>query len=318
MDSVIAIILNWNGAEDTIECLRTLDNFNKGLQCIVVDNFSEDQSLKKIMAYLSEEKIHTFFLNEDNIENVDECVLLANVIVISAKENYGYAGGNNLGLKFVREKMNKDFVWILNNDTKVTRDSLSELLFSINENERIGFVSSVLVYEDKPDVIQCAGGGRVYPLLGKCTLALKGQPLKSLLLFDDKKLEFLMGASLLLRTSLIREIGYIPEKYFMYYEETDWQKNAVRNGWLLKVSKKSIVLHGDSGSTKNSKFVYHYYRNRAALIFSKEYGYNVFITAINLAVITIIQNTNSFKNIKYGISGIYDAFRGITGRKQFN
>lgn len=299
--NICTIILNWNNAPDTIRSAKSvLDNTESTI--ILVDNFSnpEDRKLlKELAGALSQ---NTKIINEKDISKTLEIPALT---ILENNSNYGYAGGNNRGLQLAAA-LGFDYFWILNNDTIVQAESLNELVRTIESDERFGFASSILVYEDNPEIIQCLGGGKLYPWLGKAKLVGKNTKLSA-----SKKthlthnIDYLMGASLLVKRSIVSKVGLMNESYFMYSEEADWQYEARAYGITAAVALGSIVTHGDSKSTRGASHRYHYYRNRAAIMFNKKHHSIVcaIVSTVLLSAITAIQNYNKPKCILFGLKG---------------
>ncbi|MCE5214153.1 MAG: glycosyltransferase, partial [Methanobacterium sp.] len=100
---VTIVIVNWNGWEDTIECLKSLYHVNyTNFNIIIVDNHSQDDSVKKIKDYIENKKL----------------------ILIVNDENYGFAEGNNIGIRYAQKNFNPDYILLLNNDTIVDKEFL--------------------------------------------------------------------------------------------------------------------------------------------------------------------------------------------------
>ena len=132
---MIAIILvNYNGAEDTIDCIKSLSRIkNVEYEIVVVDNKSTDDSILKLKDF---QKISKF-------------------ILIEADCNKGFSAGNNIGIRY---EANADYYLLLNNDTVVEPDFLNKLIYEIKENPRCGATISKILYYSQPDTIWYAGG----------------------------------------------------------------------------------------------------------------------------------------------------------------
>jgi Predicted glycosyltransferases len=134
LPSVAIIVLNWNGKEDTLECLASLKNIDYGnFQIIVVDNGSEDGSVTTISKHFPE------------------------VILLENCANLGYAGGNNTGIKWAIDH-NIDNILILNNDTIVAPNILTAFLNAADVLPDESVLGAKIYYYDKPDTIWFAGG----------------------------------------------------------------------------------------------------------------------------------------------------------------
>ena len=127
MLKVFVVILNWNGKEDTIECLKSIQELrimNYELRIIVVDNGSTDESVEKIKNQKSKIK---------------------NLHLIENKENLGFAGGNNVGIGYALEN-GADFVLVLNNDTRVKQDLIVRLLEAVDKYKDVGIFSPKIYF----------------------------------------------------------------------------------------------------------------------------------------------------------------------------
>lgn len=306
---IALVILNWKGAERTLACLDSvLKSYGKTIKIIIVDNNSEDGSLYHIADSLRNKKQPYRQVKEKDAKGCLPDDREVWITLVQNEGNYGYAGGNNIGIKLA-VSWEVSYIWILNNDTLVNENSLPALLEAINSNSKIGFAGSVLCYEDRPNIIQACGGGRIYPYLGKARLYMKNLPVEYAENAKDSDIDYLMGASLLIKSNMVKKVGLMDESYFMYSEEVDWQRRASNLGWKIKIAKDSFVLHGDSSSTRSHMF--HYYRNRAAVMFTKRhYGAaTAMMACCCLSGITILQNLLYPLNIAYGIKGVIEGIR---------
>jgi GT2 family glycosyltransferase len=160
---VAIIILNWNGWEDTLECLESVYQINyPEYDVIVVDNNSEDISIKKIEDYCAGYikvdsnffnyqnknpiKIFEYSSNELQSSKLPEMDVINSVkpneklILIKNHKNYGFAKGNNIGISYALKSLDADYVLLLNNDTVVDKDFLTELVDAAKTNDNVGFV----------------------------------------------------------------------------------------------------------------------------------------------------------------------------------
>ena len=212
---VAIVILNWNGWQDTINCLSSLKiSEYQNSRIIIVDNGSTDESVEYIRS-----------ANED-------------ITIIETGVNLGFAGGCNVGIRFAFE-IGAEYIWLLNNDTAVEQQSLSTLVATADNNRLAGAVGSVLYEMEHPTVIQAWGGGGVNLHTGK-SYHIKGQ---------KDILTYLTGASLLLRAEALRQSGLLDEGFFVYWEDTDLSFRLSANGWRLLVEPSSRVWHRECSST---------------------------------------------------------------------
>ena len=161
--NVSIIILNWNGWKDTIECLESLYQINYPyFNVILLDNGSEDNSIERIKEYTEgnfhveseffkyskeNKPVKIFEYTEEEIKSLEgienEFYSISSnkkLILIKNNKNYGFAEGNNIGMRFILNNLNSDYVLLLNNDTVVDTDFLDELVKVAESEEKIGIV----------------------------------------------------------------------------------------------------------------------------------------------------------------------------------
>jgi len=239
---VFIIVLNWNGKSDTLECLGSLQKLDySNFETVVVDNGSTDGS---------ENVIRTLF---------------PSVRVIQTGKNLGYAGGNNVGIKHALSQ-GADYVWLLNNDTMVDPKSLTSLVETAEADPKIAFVGSKIYFYDRPDMIWCVGGTIALATGGSTDHPGMGQEDKGQ--FDQiSDVGYVSGCSLLACRVAIAEIGLLPEEYFLYFEEVDWNLAARRKGYRTVMAPASHVWHkyAEVGDYKD-RFIYYSFRNRMFIV----------------------------------------------------
>lgn len=212
------VILNWNGWQDTVECLDSLRGLTySNYEVIVVDNASTNDSVAQIKERFPGIKI------------------------IESPENGGFSKGNNLGIRAFMEA-GADFIWLLNNDTTVSTLALSELVRAARQNPHLGIVGSVLYEYDQPGVIQAWGGGKFRPFL-----ATTSHYKKSKVIVDH-----IIGASMFIRREVAEQIGILDERFFFFMEDTEYSLRARQAGWLLGVAEQSRVYHKGGSSLKSN------------------------------------------------------------------
>ncbi len=230
------VIVHYQNLEDTKRCINSLSKLEQvNFQIVIVDSASPNGSGKK--------------LNFDNVK------------LILLEENNGFAYACNKGI----EQSDADYIWLLNPDTTVEPDALSELLkASRGNNDAVAFGSKVL-YGDRKDKIWSAGG----------KLKISEQEVRMIGNMQNAKNSFLLnhfcdylpGCSIFASREIFKK-NKLPEKYFMYFEETDWCCGLRQR--LMYVSK-SIVYHHTKDEKMQSVFHIYYY-NRNSLFFWFKYS----------------------------------------------
>lgn len=225
---VHVVILNWNGWRDTIPCLRAVDSLMSPPATVwVVDNGSTDDSVERIQEAFPQHPI------------------------VQTGRNLGFAGGANAGIERALA-VGADAVWLLNNDTVPDTASLAEMVRVLEDRRSVGVVGSLLCYAHDPDEIQALGGGRIRWWLGLPEHVCDPSRL------DD--VEYVVGASMLVRRDVFEEIGMFDEAFFLYWEDADFSRRARAAGWELAVAPESVVLHKEGGTAsagarRNSLFM---------------------------------------------------------------
>lgn len=204
------------------------------------------------------------------------------LVFIQTGENLGFAGGNNVGIRYALAKDDVGYVWLLNNDTVIEKNSLSKLVekteFYKKQTNRVGIVGSKLLYYDNPSIIQGIGG--IYNKWFGTAKHLgifekdKGQ-------YDNedvlKRINYAVGASMLVNKKFIKDIGLICEDYFLYYEEMDWAERGRRKGWILGYCWQSNVYHkegssiGSSSRGEEKSELADFYGLRNRIVFTKKF-----------------------------------------------
>ena len=288
---VSIIILNWNSSEDTIECLESLLQINyPNFDIILVDNASEDDSIERIREYcIGDIKVESSFFEYDPsnkpihlLEFTEKCDDVEfqsrgknsnnkQIILIKNDENKGFPGGNNTGMKFSLKYFNPDYILLLNNDTIVAENFLNELVKNGESREDMGILGPKIYYYDKPDIIWSAGCKISWKLcrgiqLG-CNELDNGQ------FNEQKEVGYISGSAFLIKTELINKIGLMDEKYFLYFEESDWTLRANLSGYKSLYIPTATVWHKVSragGGISNPLGLYYITRNR--WIFMKKWS----------------------------------------------
>lgn len=237
---VFVIVLNWSGWEETLECLASLEKLvYPNYEVTVVDNGSTDDSVERIrQAYPSIKLVETF-------------------------ENFGFAGGNNLGIRYALAG-GAAYVWLLNNDTVVEPNALGEMLDVARRDPGVGAVGSVLYYMDERDRIQVYGGGRVSLRTGMSRHFTVPVP--------DERLSYIAGVSLLLPRNTLEDVGLLDEDFFMYWEDSDYGFRVRTSGRRLAVAPGSKIWHTESAALGTRSPILDSYFNASAVRFFKKHS----------------------------------------------
>jgi len=219
---ICILVLNWNGAEDTIECVQSLKKLTyPNAEIVVIDNGSSDDSIPQIKAAHSEVKI------------------------LELASNLFFGGGNNAGLKWAQEA-GFDYVVFLNNDTTVEPDFLEPLLAGFNDSTKVGIVAPLMCYYATPDLVWY-GGGKVNLWSG----VVEHQHIRkhvSTLTTSVQKTDYITGCCLMMPTKLATELGGFDPSFKMYGEDVDLSLRTRSAGYDLLFIPKSKIYHKVSAS----------------------------------------------------------------------
>lgn len=266
MKTIGVIILNWQQPQltiETIESLRKISSPNFKYQIYLVDNGSKDNSC-------------LIFSKEYKNDRL--------VKLIQLPDNIGFSAGNNVGIRMaIKDK--SDFVLLLNSDVLVHKDFLKELLNTFTLDNNIGMVGPKIYFapgfefhkdryqkKDIGRVIWSAGGevdwNNVYAKNTGLDEVDHGQ-------YDQPKfdLEFYTNCCVLIKSSVLKKTGLMPEDYFMYCEDSDFCQKIYRHGYKIAYQPKSIIWHVNSGSSQAGGGAFHdYFLTRNRLIFASKYA----------------------------------------------
>ena len=237
---IAIVILNWNGLLDTLECLRSIQKIvYPNYMVVVIDNGSKGND-----AEIIRKKFGNF------------------VCVIQEEKNLGFAGGSNVGIRWALCSGAK-YVLLLNNDTVVDPNFLTELVNISQNDTQIGIVGPKIYYYEQPNRIYSAGG-RVNFWTGNA-------PRIGIREIDDgrfdniEEVDYVCGCALLIKEKTIKTIGLLSEIYFAYYEETEWCQKARKAGFKVVYVPKARIWHKShytKTSSANALTIYYMTRNR--------------------------------------------------------
>ncbi len=262
------ITINYNGIKDTGELIESLQkHVSLPYEIIVVDNAS-----KKNEADILQQKY-------------------PHIITIRSEKNLGFSGGNNLGISKAKGK----YIFLLNNDTLIEEDTFYYLIKKLESSHQIGAVSPKIKFAFPPRNIQFAG----YIPLSAITLrndligfgkADNGQ-------FDTPiRTPYCHGAAMMVKREVIEKVGYMPEIYFLYYEELDWSTQIEKAGYELWYEPCCTVYHKESQSTGQQSYLRTFYltRNRLLYAWRNRYGITLWVSILYQLTVAAPKNTLVF------------------------
>ncbi|RFS19566.1 glycosyltransferase family 2 protein [Chitinophaga silvatica] len=272
---VSIITVNYNNEVVTAELMASLKkNSYTNLEVIVVDNASATDPASLVLKEYEDAKI------------------------IYSEKNLGFAGGNNLGLKQAKG----EYIFLVNNDTEFTDGLIEGLLEVFYAHPDAGLVSPKFHYFFHKGTIEYAGYQAVDPITGRngmvgCREKDEGQ-------YDNLMVtHYAHGGGMMTSAAALRDVGLMPEVYFLYYEEFDWCEQFKKKGYKVYYQPKSLIYHKESMTTGKNSPLKTYYITRNRLLFMRRnvapfsrtlfLGYFIFLT--------IPKNTLQFLVKKEGV-----------------
>ncbi len=282
---VSVIIVNWNGGKVFDDCLKTLSKIDyPNWELIVVDNASTDKS-EDLPAKYKQIKSIQYIKNEKNL---------------------GFAPANNQGLKLAKG----EFVLLLNNDTKVTPEFLSELVGRLMQDPKIAVIQPKIFLYDNPGYLDNAGSYLTkIGFLKHWGFMKKDGPEFN----QETEIFSAKGACMLIRKSaILKAEGLFDEEFFSYFEESDFCWRIWLSGYKIIYYPQAVIYHKLGYTIRRLNVVklnYHYYKNRiCSLIKNLEFRNLLFIGTvhlfISLGIITAFLVTFKFHNASMVAKGI--------------
>lgn len=229
------VIVNWNVKELLRDCLASIlaeqQAGGPALEIFVVDSASSDGSVEMVRAEFPQANL------------------------IASRHNLGYAGGNNAGAAAAAGR----YILLLNPDTVVQPGALARLVDYMDTRPQVGAVGPQLVWPDG----SLQSSRRRFPTLGslfwESTLLeqwfpgnryarayrMDGDPP-----LEPQRVDWVVGAALLLRRQAWQQVGPLEETFFMYFEETDWCRRCVQAGWEIHYLPQARIVHYEGKSSE--------------------------------------------------------------------
>ena len=237
---VVLVILTWNNERDTMQCLESVSKIDyDNYEVIVVDNGSTDSTVRTIRRRFPE------------------------VSVIENEDNFGFAEGNNVGIRMAISNQ-ADYVMLLNNDTTVHPDVLTHLVSAIELDPRIGIIGPLIRYFDPPQRIWSAGNaidwnsGIVISLRQGDEGDTHGDPYE---------VDYVSGCALLMKREVVEDVGLLDPRYYLYFEETDFCARVRTRGYKICVEPQALIWHKVSASIGAASPAITYYMSRNVFLF---------------------------------------------------
>lgn len=288
--SKLAIILvDYNGLNDTFECIESIEKSTVQSQIVVVDNYSRENEARTISQQFPEVK------------------------TIRSKMNGGFSAGNNLGIRWALEQ-GYEYIALLNNDTVIAPNML-ELLWQYASDTSVS--APKMLYYSNPETIWY-GGGKINRKTGNAEHYYMNQEDPG-----DKtvqKCDFATGCCIMIPALVFRKVGLLDERFFMYCEDTEFCLRLKENGIGINYVPTAKLWHKVSQSTGGDESAFSiYYMTRNRILYIKDHKKEFWPTALAYTVVTriirmiqmIVKGKTEWRAFQ---KGIHDGLVGISGK----
>lgn len=278
------IILNYNGWDETVQCIESVRKIKyTDYKILVIDNASDE--------------VPAHNMRPEEIE------------YIRLNQNLGYAGGNNIGIEYAIRK-GAAYICLMNNDIVVESNIFNQLIPQLDQPDT-GVVGPATLFW-KSDLIHSTGL-KINFYTGTAKILNYKKKVKDIK-ESNIDCDYLEGTCLVFKASLIEQIGYLPEEYFLYFEETEWCCRIKREGLRVVCVPLANIWHKGSSSVNKISGLKCYFEDRNRILFEKRNapaGAKIFFSFYFMVqffyrIIRGKRNIRAFRAIMDGLSGRID------------
>jgi GT2 family glycosyltransferase len=254
-EKIAAIVVTYNSGEYIRPCIESLRGQTRPVRIIVVDNASSDDSAVTATEFGAE--------------------------LVESGANLGYAGGNNIGLATALKDPEVEYILLINPDAVADARLAEELVASLSKDERRAVAQSKMFLAREPELINAAGICHHYLYFGYCEKYRHPDSDT-----EDREIAVASGACMMIRRSVIEELGYLfDDEFFMYHEDSDFCIRALLRGYKCVLSARAVAWHDYRFGSSAYKF-YHMEKNRLYLMLQ---NYRAFTLALLLPAIAFTE-----------------------------
>ncbi|MBS1743829.1 MAG: glycosyltransferase [Bacteroidetes bacterium] len=280
MPHVYIVILNYKKWEDSLACLESVLQLRyDDYTVIIIDNHSENNSVTELLLALKRRTVQSqnstgrtvasvnampayCIMEEEELSNKTAAVL-PRLVFIKNKTNKGFAAGNNTVLRWLADE--DAFIWLLNPDMLVQQNTLEELVHFATTASRKTITGAQVKFAEQPGKVHFYGGGKIN--FNTATIELIQERSRI------SEIDYISGGCFFTHIENFKQLGFLPEDYFLYWEETDFCYAARQQGYSLNVCEEAVCY--DKVSTNIGKsFLSDYYYTRNGLFFLQKYKAN--------------------------------------------
>ncbi len=343
---VAFLILNWNKWEITLECLESVvQNRFHDYEVVLVENGSKNDSVEKILSYCRGDlatsspffkyskdtkplPVRTVKVNEDGsflIEDEGYRPIQEGpgLTLIRVEENQGYAEGNNIGIRFISQHIDPQFVCLMNNDVVVEPCFLSPLVDKMKAAEDVAMAAPKIKYYElngSSNIINCAG---CFLDMARVRSQRRGRGEEDRGQYDTGgRVDFADGACFLMRMSVLNTTGGFDRSFFTYWEETDLCIRTTRLGYSIFYVPESVVWHHETYSIVTESKEYYMVRNRYKFIRKNGTRWQAYrfmayhLLALLVPTVLVYVHDGETHRVRPFLKGTVDGLRTLMGRSE--
>jgi GT2 family glycosyltransferase len=242
---VTAIVVNWKLREETLKCLRSLEQLDHPCRIIVVDNGSSDGSADYITCHFPQAEL------------------------VALPSNIGFAAACNRAITHALKDTTCEYVFLFNNDAVIHPHAISELLRAAKVHPQAGILGPKMYYSDRPNTLWYAGARRRWGVLAA---ADTGRGQIDLGQFDTlRQVDYVFGTAMLIHRSVFERIGLFDEGFFLYLEDLDFCLRAQAAGFSLLFVPQAQIWHQGSASTSHNPAMRKYHTVKSTSYFLRKH-----------------------------------------------
>jgi hypothetical protein len=291
--NVAVIIINWKLKEETLACIRSVEQSIYPCRIIIVDNGSDDGSVEYFQEYVP------------------------HIELISLPTNIGFGRACNHAIRLALKSVDCQYVWLLNNDAVIAPDALKALLDAAEQHPEAGILGPKIYYHDRPDTFWYAGARRRRYVLAAADTG-RGQVDRGQ--FESvREVDYVFGTAMLIRREVFEIVGSFDEQFFLYLEDLDQCLMAQQAGFRLLFAPKARIWHSVSASTRRDIGVRRYHMVKSTLLFLKKHTSEssfalvlLFWSLVYMQFLLVDLLRGQFSVLYYYSSGLFHGLREIT------
>jgi GT2 family glycosyltransferase len=263
---VYAIIVNFNGWRDTVECLESvLRSDYPALTVMVCDNKSSDDSVARIRAWAQGTLAAAAASPALARLSAPPVPKPVDVRIVECPRNLGFAGANNVALQYMMERDPDAYALLFNNDAVMAPDAISAMVAQARRTESCGAVGATVLQYHRPDRVETLGGATISRATGLVKWVNAGVE-RNRPRPPSVSIDYVTGCCLLVPATTVASVGLMAEEYFLYGEDADWCIRMRRRGRSVDYCARAEIWHKGGASVVHRSAMHDYYAVRGTLM----------------------------------------------------